>query len=344
MVVERAPTCRPCFKAEKLEPYQTDLLREFGLLEERRPASEPILEIDERRGGRLRARSVGEQYGMRYHDTVNRLRRVVSERVEVREGLVDAIENGPDAQVVRLRGAPPLRARLVILAAGGNPALVQGLGMKRREVKDLRTLSLGFDLRRADGGDFPFRGFNYVPGHAEEHRANLLTLFRIDGAMRANLFTMWAPREARVREFLDAPLRALRRICPDLERDTGSLDVEGRVQAVPTVYYRLENVLQPGVVVIGEEFQSVSPATGTGLDKVLTDVAVLCREHVPEWLSTPGMGVEKIARFYEDPLKRRIDERSRAEWVHSHNRIFRPRSAKLRRYAWRARRALEHLA
>lgn len=339
-VVERTATCRPCFKAEKLEPYQTQLLRELGLLHARSPSTEPILEIGERRGDRLRTRDVGEQYGIRYHETVNRLRSLVETRATVREGLVDAIENGPDTQLVRLRGGATLRARLVILAAGGAGPLALDLGMRRRHAPGLRTLSLGFDLRRADGNEFAFRGLNYRPREQRRHQVNFLTLFRIDGSMRANLFTMWAPREARVREFLDAPLRALDHVCPGLERDTGPLEVEGKVQAVPTAYYRLENVVQPGVVVIGEEFQSVSPATGTGLDKVLTDVSVLCREHVPEWLSTRGMGAEKIARFYDDPLKRRIDERARAEWVHSYNRTFRPRTARLRRLAWRAGRAL----
>lgn len=339
-VVERTATCRPCFKAEKLEPYQTGLLREFGLLQARRPSAEPIVEIGERQGERLRARSVGEQYGIRYHETVNRLRSLVATRATVREGLVEAIENGPHTQVVRLRDGDSLRGRLVILAAGGGGTLALDLGMRRKRLERLRTLSLGFDLRRSDGGEFSFRGLNYRPPQQQRQQVNFLTLFRVDGAMRANLFTMWSPKETRVREFLEAPLRALGHICPGLERDTGPVEVDGKVQAVPTAYYRLENVVQPGVVVIGEEFQSVSPATGTGLDKVLTDVAVLCRDHAPEWLSTPGMGVEKIARFYHDPLKRRIDERARAEWMHSYNRTFRPRSARVRRLAWRAHRAL----
>ena len=169
---------------------------------------------------------------------------------------------------------------------------------------------------------------------------NFLTLFRIGGAMRANLFTMWSPKEARVREILQDPLLALRRLCPGVEHDTGELRIGSRVQAVPTSYHRLEGVQRPGVVVVGEEFQSVSPATGTGLDKVLTDVGVLCRRHVPEWMSTPGMGVDKIGRFYRDPAKRRIDERSRAEWAHSYDLTSRPQSARLRRYAWRARQVL----
>ena len=338
-VVERTSSCRPCFKAEKLEPYQTRLMREFGLLQERRPATLPIREIGVRRGHVRPVRPVGEQYGIRYHDTVNRLKQVVSGRVPIRTATVDDVEIGRDVQVVRMRDGSSLRARLVVVAAGGT-SLVERLGMPRQVVPRLRTLSLGFDVERADGTDFPFRGFNYVSGRPDRSEANFLTLFRIDGAMRANLFTMWSARQACVREFLDEPMRALRRLYPGLEQDTGDLRIAGRVQAVPTVYHRLGGVVRPGVVVVGEEFQSVSPATGTGLDKVLTDVAVLCRDHVPEWLSTPGMGREKIARFYRDPTKRRIDERSRAQWAHFDNLTSRPWSARLRRYAWRAQQVI----
>jgi 2-polyprenyl-6-methoxyphenol hydroxylase-like FAD-dependent oxidoreductase len=63
-------------------------------------------------------------------------------------------------------------------------------------------------------------------------------------------------------------------------------------------------------VLIGDAFQSVCPATGTGLSKVLTDVQRLCRGHVPGWLETPGMGAEKIAAFYRDPEKTSSDRRS----------------------------------
>jgi hypothetical protein len=32
--------------------------------------------------------------------------------------------------------------------------------------------------------------------------------------------------------------------------------------------------------------------------------------HVPRWLATPGMGAEKIAQFYDDPVKQAADARS----------------------------------
>ena len=40
---------------------------------------------------------------------------------------------------------------------------------------------------------------------------------------------------------------------------------------------------------------------------MLTDVERLCTVHVPRWLATPGASAEKIAAFYDDPIKRASD-------------------------------------
>jgi 2-polyprenyl-6-methoxyphenol hydroxylase-like FAD-dependent oxidoreductase len=60
-------------------------------------------------------------------------------------------------------------------------------------------------------------------------------------------------------------------------------------------------------VLIGDAFQTSCPAAGTGVSRLLVDVDRLCNEHVPAWLATPGMGADKIARFYADPAKRAAD-------------------------------------
>src|SRR5882762_8844458 len=74
------------------------------------------------------------------------------------------------------------------------------------------------------------------------------------------------------------------------------------------------------LVVIGDAFQSVCPATGTGLTRVLTDVDVLCNECIPDWLATPGMGPEKIDRFYNHPRKLGTDRRSLTAATYSRQR------------------------
>ncbi|MDQ2804548.1 MAG: hypothetical protein M3Y41_18390 [Pseudomonadota bacterium] len=58
-----------------------------------------------------------------------------------------------------------------------------------------------------------------------------------------------------------------------------------------------------GVVLIGDAFQMSCPATGTGIVRLMTDVDRLCNVHVPRWLASPGMGADKIAQFYGDPVK-----------------------------------------
>jgi 2-polyprenyl-6-methoxyphenol hydroxylase-like FAD-dependent oxidoreductase len=62
-----------------------------------------------------------------------------------------------------------------------------------------------------------------------------------------------------------------------------------------------------GVVLVGDAFAATCPVTGTGTDKVFTDVAQLCNVHIPAWLATEGVGEDKIASFYDDPVKQACD-------------------------------------
>ena len=76
---------------------------------------------------------------------------------------------------------------------------------------------------------------------------------------------------------------------------------------LPIDLYESDNVVQPGVVLVGDAFASPCPGSGTGTDKVFTDVAQLCSVHIPNWLATDGMGADKIAQYYADPLKLECD-------------------------------------
>jgi hypothetical protein len=59
---------------------------------------------------------------------------------------------------------------------------------------------------------------------------------------------------------------------------------------------------------VGDAFETTCPVSGTGTDKVFTDVERLCNVHIPAWLATDGMDEDKIAAFYDDPVKRACDE------------------------------------
>jgi 2-polyprenyl-6-methoxyphenol hydroxylase-like FAD-dependent oxidoreductase len=98
-----------------------------------------------------------------------------------------------------------------------------------------------------------------------------------------------------------------------LRRITGEFDVAGDVRIRPADLYISTGYLQPGVVLIGDAFATTCPVTGTGTDKVFTDVAQLCNVHIPAWLASEGMGTDKIASFYDDPIKKECDAWSTAK-------------------------------
>jgi 2-polyprenyl-6-methoxyphenol hydroxylase-like FAD-dependent oxidoreductase len=118
-------------------------------------------------------------------------------------------------------------------------------------------------------------------------------------------------RDERLAGMRDAPVETLMRLWPRLQRVMGSFVVEN-VRIRPIDLYVTEGYRQPGIVLVGDAFATACPAVGVGANKVLTDVERLCNVHIPRWLASPGMGVDKIASFYADPVKRACDENSAA--------------------------------
>jgi hypothetical protein len=96
---------------------------------------------------------------------------------------------------------------------------------------------------------------------------------------------------------------------PRLESVTGPFAAEN-LRIRPIDLYVTQGYEQPGIVLVGDAFATACPAVGVGANKVLTDVERLCHVYIPRWLATPGMGTEKIAGFYADPVKRVCDENS----------------------------------
>jgi 2-polyprenyl-6-methoxyphenol hydroxylase-like FAD-dependent oxidoreductase len=112
-----------------------------------------------------------------------------------------------------------------------------------------------------------------------------------------------------VNRFKQEPYEELMRALPKLVRFTGPCRITSRVEMCPIDLYGVSGHIQPGLVLIGDAYQSVCPTTGTGLSKVLKDVEVLT-ECVPKWLRTPGMGNEKLSDFYTHPQKTACDTKS----------------------------------
>jgi 2-polyprenyl-6-methoxyphenol hydroxylase-like FAD-dependent oxidoreductase len=128
--------------------------------------------------------------------------------------------------------------------------------------------------------------------------------------MRANLFTFLDYRDPWARDLRRAPKATLLRTLPRLARFLGDFQVIDGVQNWIMDLCAVENFERDGVVLIGDSFQTSCPAAGTGVSRLLTDVERLCTVHLPRWLASPGMGLDKIAQFYRDPAKQAADARA----------------------------------
>jgi 2-polyprenyl-6-methoxyphenol hydroxylase-like FAD-dependent oxidoreductase len=330
MLVDPTSTQPPVFKAEKIEPDQAELLRAFNLLEVLLPECRRINRIACGQNGRVWQFTEIEEYGCFYHDMVNAVRRHLPAAVQVRQARVVQARTGVEIQEVVLDDGSVVTGRLLVLATGAIAKLHEQLGLRRQMLSAGHSMSFGFN----------FQPTGQLPGAAEsvtyrenpiESGIDYITLFPIKDVLRANMFTYWEAKDPRVQDLRTRGLDALLEMLPGLTRVTGPLVLSSKVEAMPIHLHRVEQAVQPGVILLGDVFQSVCPTTGTGLSKVLVDVQTLS-SLVPEWLKTPGLGADKIARYYHDEKKRATDKTSLADALYG-RRLCSDRSL-----AWTARR------
>lgn len=321
-LVDARDTYPTCFKAEKIEPDQAELLRRFGLLQGLIPFSSRIHEvISARNDVSLRTLRL-EQYGIFYHDMVNGVRRQMPSSVTTIVMRVREIVTGPDGACVKLVNGQEIKARVAALACGTGGQLHAALGMSKSMMSEKHSLAIGFNVERNGSCSFPFEALTYYSDGFDGHTA-FLTLFPIREVMRANYFVYRTPEEEWVRRFTKNPREQLLRSLPKLEQFTGPITVSSRVEMSVIDLYKLENYVQPGIVALGDTFQSVCPTSGMGVSKVLTDVDAFC-ELVPEWLKTPGMDPAKIAQYYNHPRKLACDRKSMQKSLYARRLATKP--------------------
>lgn len=293
------------FRAEKLGGAHWALFQRLGLAEAARPALTVIGSIDIHRPGARPVRRGADEYGFAYSDLVNALRAGLPPGAAVRVGRVEALETGPERQVVTLADGRRIVTRLVVIATGLGDSVRRKAGIDRVVTRAAHSLSLGFFLDRPAAA-YPFESLAWY-GRGPADRTAYLTLFPVGDAMRANLFVYREANADWTRAFRRDPAPTLAALLPGIEAACGGLGVAGRVQVRPIDLTVSEHHRRDGVVLLGDAFCTTCPAPGVGVRRVMTDVERLCRVHLPDWLATPGVTAEKIGAFYDDPVKRASD-------------------------------------
>jgi 2-polyprenyl-6-methoxyphenol hydroxylase-like FAD-dependent oxidoreductase len=306
VLIDPRPEYPPDFRCEKLDGDQIAILKKTGIADAVLRASTPDRVSWVARAGRLVDKRPGDQEGIFYAPLVNTVRAQIPSHVPFVQAKATALATGPNVQIVTTSTGQTITARLIVLANGLNIGLRDQLGLKREIVSACHSTSIGFDLVPTGRREFAFPALTYYAERPSDRTA-LITLFPIGQTMRANLFTYREMDDPWLQAFRAAPQETLFALMPRLRPLLNDFTVEGHIKIRPVDLYVTHGHLQPGVVLVGDAFATSCPAAGTGARKVLTDVERLCNVHVPRWLETLGMDIEKISAFYADPVKTACD-------------------------------------
>jgi 2-polyprenyl-6-methoxyphenol hydroxylase-like FAD-dependent oxidoreductase len=299
----------PDFRCEKLDDSQLRLLIKTGLAASILRAATPMDELWIARRGRLIEKRPNNQFGIAYGDLVNAARSAIPASARFLHARISAISTSPTCQTITLSGGETLSVRLVVLATGLNNSLRETLRMSREVLSKCHSISVGFDITPKGQGRFDFPALTYF-GERRSSRIGYITLFPIGPTMRANLFLYRDMHDPWLGMLRERPQDTLFACMPNLRKLIGDFDLASEIKIRPVDLYVTSGHRQPGVVLLGDAFATSCPAAGTGVNKVLTDVERLCSTHLPRWLATDGMGAEKIASFYDDPVKLACDRYS----------------------------------
>jgi 2-polyprenyl-6-methoxyphenol hydroxylase-like FAD-dependent oxidoreductase len=313
VLIDPHPKYPPDFRVEKLgNAEQIERFRRTGI-------AEPVLRSATFGGknwiarfGYLLDKKPTRQYGIPYDSLVNAIRAKIPPCVETVYAKVTAISTSAERQKLTLSEGEMISARLVVLANGLNVGLRHTLGIERRIVSACHSISMGFDVTPAGRPAFDFPALTYFSERPSD-RIAYLSLFPIGNRMRANLFVYRAIDDPWLRQMRHAPVETLHAALPRLRHLTGDFDISGDIRIRPADLYVSAGYRRPGAVLVGDAFETTCPVTGTGTDKVFTDVERLCNVHIPAWLATEGMDAGKIAVFYDDPVKQACDAWSSAK-------------------------------
>lgn len=321
IVIDKQAVYPDAFRAEKIEFDQAEQMRKLGVFEFRIPEMEPIGETVNYCAGSNSEFNTIEQYGLRYGDFVNNLRKHVLHDMDFRIANITGLETSDDQQSVQLMDGSSISCRLVVIATGGMSSLVSGLKYRKKANSSLRTYNVGFYIEPREKDSFEFAGFNYFLDPPKDG-VDYLTLFKIEDSMRVNLFTQLKRKDKNAVAFKNNTLEEIDRHFPDLVSQIGKFDITSKIQVFFTDFYRLKNLGQPGVVMIADEYQSVCPATGTGLTKVCNDVDILGNVYIPAWLKKMQFGPNQLNEYYMDQKKWACDQESLYQWIYYRNNAY----------------------
>jgi 2-polyprenyl-6-methoxyphenol hydroxylase-like FAD-dependent oxidoreductase len=313
ILIDPHPLYPPGLRCEKISGIeQVERFRKTGIADAPLRAATHDGENWIARFGYLLDKRPSQQYGIMYDALVNAIRAEIPSGVDTIHAKALSVSTSAERQKIELSNGDQISARLVVLASGLNVGLLHKLGIQRRVVSACHSITLGFDIVPVGRVSFGFPALTYFSERSSD-RIPYVTLFPVGKTMRANLFVYRQMDDPWLQQMRREPVATLNAGLPRLRRITGEFEVVGDIKIRPADLHVTSGYRQPGMVLVGDAFETTCPVTGTGTDKVFVDVERLCNVHIPNWLATEGMATDKIAAFYDDPVKTTCDAWSAAK-------------------------------
>ena len=227
-------------------------------------------------------------------------------------------------------------------AAGGaghglSVGLRHKLGVERQVLSANHSISIGFDMAPLGRPAFEFPALTYFSEWTKE-RVAYVTLFPIENRMRANLFVYREVDDPWLREMRKNPVETMNAALPRPAPHHRRLRRNRRRQDPARRYLRLDRLSTGGRRSGRRRLSATCPVTGPAPTRCSPTSPSSATSDIPAWLATEGMGAEKIASFYDDPVKQACDAWSIAKGI-----SFRKVSIENGLY-WRAQRWARFLA
>jgi len=306
------------FRAEKLEHDQYDALDKLDLL----PLVEPkessfIEEVIVYKGKSHTVKPQSQHRGMLYNDTVNSFRNELRKNDLLQVDTISHAEETPDGYLLTSKKGEVFNTRILVLATGFAGPLLNKLNIVNKPSAEMLSTSFGFHVDSLNPNGFPHRAFNYRPKKWGDG-LDFVTFFPVGSHMRVNVFTSWPTKDERVGVVKKNTKEALEGFFPELIEQIGDYELSSKVQIFTTYFYQKDCENKKKLALIGDAFQAVSPATGLGLSKCLTDVQVLI-DTLQVW-SQDKSRVFDPAPYYADKRKLAVDKHAKDAWEWSNER------------------------
>src|SRR5260370_30783142 len=150
-----------------------------------------------------------------YDTLVNTARMQMPENVGRIQEKTAEICSSAEREKLVLSNGEEISARLVVFANGLNVGLRQTLGIKRKVISTRHSVTLGFNLEPVGRAAFDFPALTYWPKRSSSRMA-YLSIFPINGTMRANLMVYRDMTDPWLPAFKQAPEPAMLAMMPGL--------------------------------------------------------------------------------------------------------------------------------